>query len=271
VSSIAGEGRARTLPHLPRSLPRPSPSLSAVVVGAVAWEAIGQLARFQFFPPLSAVLGRLVEMTVEGTIIEPLLGSLTNLVLGFGISVIGGVLIGLLMGAYRRVDAALDFWVYALLTAPSLVFAPILFSVFGLGREPIIFIIVLYAMFIIVVNTVSAVRAVPRPLIEMGRSYGASDRQLFSRIILPAALPLIMAGIRLGAGRAVKGMINGEMFIAAVGLGAVVMKAGSRFDSATVLAVLMVIVLVAFALIYAVQAVDRRLTKWLPETHRRTA
>jgi NitT/TauT family transport system permease protein len=245
-----------------------APSIAAVLVAAIAWEAIGQLAGFQFFPPLSAVLARMVDLIARGRIVDPLIGSLTNLFIGFGISLVVGIVLGLLMGAYRKVDALLDIYVYALLTAPSLVFAPILFSIFGTGREPIVGVIILYSAFIIILNTAAAVRSVPPPLIEMARSYCATDRQLFFRIIIPAATPLIMAGVRLGAGRAVKGMINGEMFIAAVGLGAIVMRAGGRFDSETVLAVLMVIIAVAFVVVLIVQAVDRRLTSWLPSTQR---
>ena len=135
------------------------------------------------------------------------------------------------------------------------------------GVSPAI-LINLPSIFIVIVNTTSAIRNVPAPLIEMGRSYCASERQLFFKIILPAATPLIMAGLRLAMGRAVKGMINGEMFIAVVGLGGVVMRAGSRFDAESVLAVLLVIIVVAFGVVWTVQAVDRRLTRWLPATQR---
>ncbi len=240
----------------------------ALLVGALFWEVVGQVAGFLFFPPLTSVLARLFEMIAAGEILTPLVGSLTNLAIGLGISVVFGVGIGLLMGAYRRVEVALDVYVYALLTAPSLVFVPILFSIFGLGREPIVGVIILYAIFIIIINTVSAVQQVPKPLIEMGRSYCANDWQMFRRIIVPSATPMIMAGLRLGAGRAVKGMINGEMFIAAVGLGALVTAAGNRFDATTVLAVLILIIFVSFAVVRGVQFIDMRLTSWLPVTHR---
>jgi NitT/TauT family transport system permease protein len=181
-----------------------------------------------------------------------------------------GIGIGMAMGAYRKVEMALDFYVYALLTAPSLVFAPLFFPVFGASnsRLSVLGIIVMYAIFIVIVNTTSAIRNVPAPLIEMGRAYCASERQLFFKIILPAATPLIMAGLRLAMGRAVKGMINGEMFIAIVGLGEVVTSAGDRFDAEGVLAVLLVIITVAMVAVKAVQLVDQRLTGWLPSTAR---
>lgn len=88
------------------------------------------------------------------------------------------------------------------------------------------------------------------------------------RVVLPAAAPMILAGVRLGVGRAVTGMINGEMFIAVVGLGHVVTEAGGRFDSAGVLAVLLVVIAVALTATALVQAVDRRVTRWVPKTSR---
>jgi len=244
------------------------PTAVALGIGIGFWEVVGRVAEFRFFPPFSEVLGRLFEMIGNGEIIPPLTGSLTNLAIGFGISVVFGITIGLLMGAYRRVEAALDIYVYALLTAPSLVFAPIMFSIFGLGPEPIIGVIVIYTIFIIIINTTSAVQTVPRGLIEMGRSYCASDWEIFRRIIIPAALPMIMAGLRLAGARAVEGMINGELFIAAVGLGAVISRAGARFDATTVLAVLVLTLSIAFLVVRIIKSIDTRVTSWLPETQR---
>lgn len=239
-----------------------------LLAGAILWEVLGRVGNQPFFPPLSAVLVRLGELFADGLIVENLINSLINLAIGFGISVVLGVGIGMLMGAYRKVEVALDIYVYAMLTAPSLVFAPIFFSIFGLSRASIVGVVVLYTMFIIIVNTTGAIKSVSPSLIEMGRSFCATDRQIFRRIILPAALPLIMAGIRLGMGRAVKGMINGEMFIAAVGLGAIVISAGKRFDAEAVLAILIVIVVVAFVTVKIVQLIDARMTSWLPSTAR---
>jgi NitT/TauT family transport system permease protein len=241
---------------------------ASLLVGAALWEVVGRVANASFFPPLSAVLARMVELLTTGEILGLLATSLTNLAIGFTLSLAIGLGVGLLMGVYRRIDRALDIYVRALLTAPALVFAPIFFALLGLNRITIIAIIVLYSTFIMILTTASAVKASPKELIEMVRCYGAGDRFVFRRVLLPAAMPLIMAGVRLGAGRAVKGMINGEMFIAVVGLGGVVMTAGRNFDAETVLAVMIVIILVAFGLVWLVQRVDRRLTSWLPDTAR---
>lgn len=270
MSAIAERRRATTpaavRPRLSwRRLPA---SLLSLTVGAVLWEVVGRIADVPFFPPLSVVLARLVEMVSDGLILSSLSASLVNLAFGFGISLTLGLVVGVAMGRYRKVEAAFGVYVYALLTAPSLVFAPIFFSLLGAGRGSIVAVVVMYSLFIIIINTASAVQTVPAHLIEMGRSYGAGEWQLLLRIILPAAAPMIMAGLRLGVGRAVTGMINGEMFIAVVGLGRIVTQAGGRFDGASVLAVLLVIIGVALGAVALVQAVDRRVTSWLPRTSR---
>jgi ABC-type nitrate/sulfonate/bicarbonate transport system permease component len=279
-TATATSGQQAAAPVVHRRLSPSSFGLGAgfvaLLAGAILWEVLARVWDVSFFPPLSVVLVRLVELTApggdisEGVIVNNLVQSVINLIIGFSISAVAGVVIGALMGAYPKVGYALDVYVYALLTAPSLVFAPIFFTVFGAThiRETTIAVIVMYTVFIITVNTSTAIRSVTPSLIEMGRSFGASDRQMFRRVILPSALPLMMAGLRLGAGRAVKGMINGEMFIAIVGLGAVVINLGKRFDAAGVLAVLLVIVAVSLGAVKLVQIIDRRMTAWVPSTAR---
>ncbi len=241
-------------------------SAISLAVGAIIWEIVGRAADVPFFPPLSVVLAELGSMIVRGEIFGNLATSLVNLVLGFGLSLIVGLVIGTAMGRYRRVNAAFGIYVYALLTAPSLVFAPIFFSILGAGQGSIVAVIFMYSAFIMIINTASAVENVNQSLVEMGKSYGASEWQIVTRIILPAAAPMIFAGIRLGMGRAVTGMINGEMFIAVVGLGRMVTVAGKNFDGASVLAILIVIISVALLAIALVQFVDRRITSWVPTT-----
>lgn len=243
-------------------------SVLSLLVGLALWEVVGRIWQVSFIPPISEVLGTLVELVESGEIMGNLAASVVNLAMGFAISVVGGVVIGALMGMFPIVNAALDMYVYALLTAPSLVFAPIFFSIFGLGRGSIVALIVMYAMFIIIINTADGVRSVPQELVDMSRSYNATRLQTLVRVVIPAATPMIMAGLRLGVSRAVKGMINGEMFIAVVGLGRVVTQAGGRFDAAAVLAVLIVIIAVAWLASALVRLVDNRLTGWLPTVNR---
>lgn len=261
MTQLASPGPTRT--RSGRALSRVPVSAISLCAGVVLWEIVGRIADVRFFPPFSVVLHTLWEMTTSGQIVGNLMTSLGNLTVGFGISLLIGLVVGTAMGRYRRVNAALSVYVYALLTAPSLVFAPIFFSIFGAGQPAIVAVVVMYSTFVMIITTASAVSHVPHSMIEMGRSFGGNEWQLVTRIVLPAATPSIMAGVRIGMGRAVLGMINGEMFIAIVGLGRIVNQAGGRFDGAAVLAVLIVIILVALGAVGIVQLADRRLTSWL--------
>jgi NitT/TauT family transport system permease protein len=188
--------------------------------------------------------------------------SLRSLAIGFTLSLLLGFVVGTSMGLSRRVEQAIGLYVNALLFTPHLVFAPIFFALFHLSDWTRIAVIVKYTVFIIIINTATAIRTADPALVEMARSFGATRRQIFKRILLPASLVILFAGIRLGMGRAVKGMINGEMFIAFVGLGGVVQKYGSQFDASRVLAITLVILAVAVIMGGLVQAVDRRMTRW---------
>ncbi|MEX1135146.1 MAG: ABC transporter permease [Acidimicrobiia bacterium] len=207
---------------------------------------------------------RLWEMTLDGEVYGHLSTSLINLAIGFTLSLVVGVTVGILMARVPLIEAALDTYVYAFLTAPVLVFAPIFFAIFGLGRQTIVAVIVTYTIFVIIINTHDGIKAAPRDLIEMAESFNASKTEIVRSVVVPAAGPAIMAGVRLGMGRAIKGMVNGEMFIAVVGLGGFVRRAGQSFDSETVLATVLLIVCVALLISAVIQLVDRRVNFWLP-------
>lgn len=238
----------------------------SLVGGLLVWEALAWLLDVAWLPPFSAVVRKLIELTADGLIIENLMNSLKGLVIGFGIALVLALPIGALMGRYRRVHQALDPYVYALFIAPTMIFIPIFFAIFGLTDGTRIAIIVVYAIFVMIINTDAAIRNVDPSLIEMARSYGAKERHIFFRILVPAASPLALAGVQLGLGRGVKGMINGEMFIALVGLGALSQKFSGRFEADGAMAVAMVVLLVAIVANRLVKQLENRLTSWTDES-----
>jgi len=243
---------------------QPSPRISLVVLaaGLVVWEIAGRALHFNFLPPLSAVAAASWELIRSGEVLGHLAVSLSSLAAGFGLAVAVGLPLGALMGRYRAVEHLFDLYLYAFLASPNLIYIPILFALFGVGRQAQIALVFLYAFFVIVVNTISGVRASDAALEEMARSFGAKELHLLRRVVLPGALPMVMAGLRLGMGRAMKGMINGEMFIALTGLGALIRTYGGRFEADKVLGVLLVIVAVAVAAVGLVQSLERRMTRW---------
>ncbi|HKY07267.1 MAG TPA: ABC transporter permease [Candidatus Binatia bacterium] len=236
--------------------------VAALIAGALVWEGLGRMLGLQWLPPFSQVVEAFVQFLQSGVILSNLRSSLTGLLLGFALSVVLGLSLGALMGRYRAVERALDIYVHALFVCPSILFAPIFFAVFGLSDASRIAIIVVYSTFVIVINTATAIRTVDPSLVEMAVSFGCRERQIFTRILLPASLPLVFAGLRLGMGRAVKGMINGEMLIAFVGLGALAQRYGAQFDAAKVFAIAMVVLIIGLVSNAIVQTLENRLTRW---------
>ena len=235
--------------------------LSLITVGLV-WEAVGRTQNPHLLPPLSRVLTTWIELLLSGQLFQALGVSLQALVLGFLLSVLFGVPLGLLMGRYRRLESFLNIYMTALLTVPMISFIPFLVIAFGLGLHSRVWIVFLFAFVIIVINTTAGVRNVDPTFMEMARSFGAREGELFVKVVLPAALPMVMAGIRLGMGRAVLGMVTSEMILAVVGFGAMLMTFGASFNSPALFATLLTIILLSVALLALVQYVDRRLSPW---------
>ncbi len=250
-------------PQTQRAL-RPWLSWSArsIIGGLVAWEAAGRALQFPWLPPLTTVLAGAWELIVTGQIVGNLVTSLSSLAMGVAVALAIGVPLGIVMGWYPLIGTTLHPYVDEMLASPSIAFVPIIFILFGLSPLTRILVVFLFAFFIIVINAESAVRQVDPALIEMAEVYGARRVQLFSKVVLPDALPLVMAGVRLGVVHGVKGMINGEIFIALVGLGAMVRAFGGQFDATHVWAIVIIIVVVAQVLSGAIRAIDHRLTGW---------
>lgn len=237
--------------------------LSLITLAGI-WELAGRSGNAHLLPPFSKVMTAWFELLMSGQLFQALAISLQALIIGFLLSLIVGLPLGLLMGRYRRLESFLDIYMTALLTVPMISFIPFLVIAFGLGLHSRVWIVFLFAFVIIVINTSAGVRNVDPTLTEMAKSFGAKESELFLKVILPAALPMIMAGIRLGMGRAILGMVTSEMILAVVGFGAMLMTFGASFNSPALFATLMTIVLLAVALLALIQSLDRRLMPWRP-------
>lgn len=243
-------------------------SLLSLILGLGLWEVTSRVFELRFFPPFSAVFERFLELLISGEIYPDLFRSLKNLGLGFAISAVAGVLIGALMGRFSLLEKALDPYIYALLTAPAVAFVPIYFTVFGLSSWAIVTLIVHYSVFIIIINTIAGVKNVDRGLVDMCRSFNATESQMLRLVVIPAALPLIMAGLRIGMARSVKAMINGELLIAVIGIGAISSRYGRAFDAVGVLAILLIVIAIALVAVGVIESIDRRVNSWIPRAER---
>lgn len=236
--------------------------LLSLITLALLWEIAGRTGNTRLLPPLSIVVVAWFDLLVSGQLFRALSTSLQAMALGYVLSVLFGVPLGLLMGRYRRLESFLDIYMTALLTVPMISFIPFLVIAFGLGLHSRVWIVFLFAFVIIAINTTAGVRNVDATLTEMARSFGARESDLFLKVILPAALPMIMAGLRLGMGRAVLGMVTSELILAVVGFGAMLMTFSASYNSPALFATILTIVLLAVALLALIQYLDRRLMPW---------
>ena len=198
----------------------------------VGWEVFGRQIEPLFMSYPTAIAVSAAEMIRSGELIAALLDSLGTLLLGFFVAGVIGVAIGLLIGRYRTVEAATDWLVNALYATPLVAIIPLVVLWFGLGFSAKLIIVVILAIFPILINTAAGVRNVPQPLLDVGFAFDATERQLFTKFILPASLPYMMTGLRLGVGRSIIGMVVAEFFTAITGLGALIVKYGNQYDTA---------------------------------------
>ena len=216
-------------------------------------------------PPLSKIASAWLRLLMNGKLLENLAMSLWTLVAGFLLAVALGIIIGVLMGRFRQVEHFLDLYINALMSAPMTAFVPLLIMWFGLGVESRIAVVFLFAFFVVVINTMTGVKEVDRIFVEMARSFGAKELEVFFKVVLPAAMPAIMAGISIGMGRAVKGMVTAEMLLTLTGIGGMIMQYGSAFATDALFAVILTILIVAMIAMKLVKILDRRLTGWKAE------
>jgi ABC-type nitrate/sulfonate/bicarbonate transport system permease component len=233
--------------------------LVSVVGVLAAWEVFGRQIDplFMSYPTAIAVSG--AEMIRSGELPAAFLDSLGTLLLGFFIASVLGIGIGLLIGRYRTVEAATDWLVNALYATPLVAIIPLVVLWFGLGFSAKLFIVVILAIFPILINTAAGVRNVPQPLLDVGFAFDATERQLFTKFILPASLPYMMTGLRLGVGRAIIGMVVAEFFTAITGLGALIVKYGNQYDTAAMFVPILTLMLLGVTL----TALMRRVESWI--------
>ena len=240
-------------------------NLISILIFAILWEVAGRTLDSVLIPPLSKIGSAWLRLLASGKLLDNLIMSLGTLAAGFFLALIVGILLGVLMGRFREVEHFFDLYINGLMSAPATAFVPVLILWFGLGVESRIAVVFLFSFFVIVINTLTGVKQVDRTFVEMARSFGAREIDVFFKIILPAAMPAIMAGVRLGMGRAVKGMVTAEMLLTLTGIGALVMQYGSAFATDALFAVILTILMIAMITMKLVQLVDRRLTGWKAE------
>jgi NitT/TauT family transport system permease protein len=224
------------------------PLFSSLIIWAVIWELVGHTDAKLILPPLSAISLRILEIVPTESFLKALFVTGKAFFMGSAIAILIGIPLGVLMGRSRIVDDLLLPWVNVMLSAPLSALVPVIMVVAGIGETTMILTVVLFAIWIVMLNARAGVRGITPSLVEMAHSFGASFAQSFRHIYLWAALPEIIAGIRLGLIRAVKGVIIGQLLISVVGFGTLFEIYLAHFLMEHLWAVMLVIFAFAFVI-----------------------
>lgn len=234
------------------------PAMASLVIWAVLWEIVGRLGLTILIPPLSTTLEKLAEIAANASFWDAMAITLRTFLWGSAIAIAIGVPLGILMGRSVILDRMLLPWVNTFISAPLSAVVPVIMALFGFGETTIVLTVVLFAVWIIILDARAGAHAISPSLVEMARVYGASQWQAFSKIYVWSALPEILTGIRLGLLRAVKGVIIGQLLVSVVGFGRLFEIYSSNFLMEHMWALLIVLFTMAFLIDLAFGAIERR-------------
>jgi NitT/TauT family transport system permease protein len=237
-------------------------SALSIAAGLALWELLARGAQATLVAPPSLVFARLAAGLASGTLPVALAGSLAQLVLGFALAVLIGVPLGLLIGRNPRLAEATEPVLNAIYAVPPVALVPFLLIWFGLFFEARVALVFVMSFFEILVTVAAGARNIDPALLAVGRSFGAGRTQLLASVVFPAALPFLFTALRVGLVRAINGMITAELFLAAVNLGALMKQSAQRFDTAGLLAIVVLLCLLGLVAQEGMKAAEQRLLPW---------
>ncbi|ESR23137.1 ABC transporter permease [Lutibaculum baratangense] len=205
------------------------PMMASLIVWCILWEIVGRLDLLLLFPPFSDVLVALGDVVNSRSFASAVSITLYSYAWGLGLAIVFGVALGFLMGTVPVADRLLNMWVNVFLSAPLSALVPVIMILFGMGAPTVIVTVFMFAVWIIALDTRAGVLHVPASLLEMARSFGASRWTTTWKIVLWAAMPEILAGIRLGVIRGVKGVVIGQLLVSIIGVGALFTTYSNNF------------------------------------------
>jgi ABC-type nitrate/sulfonate/bicarbonate transport system permease component len=219
-----------------------------------------------FFTTPSKIAVAFYELLLNGEIEKHFYVSAVAFLAGLGLSIIVGLPLGLIIGRSPTLEAWLDPYITAFNATPRIVLLPLLILWFGIGIWSKIMIVFAGAVFPLLINTYAGVKNVNRVLVNVVRSFGASEWQLMKIVVLPNSVPYIIAGLRLAIGRAILGVVVGEFFGSSQGLGYMIASAATNYKVDVVFVGVAIFMALSVILTLAVKQLESHLASWRPET-----
>jgi ABC-type nitrate/sulfonate/bicarbonate transport system permease component len=246
--------------------PRIVRSLISLFILIVIWELTGRfiLTNKLFFVPLSDIVVTTARLAASGELERDMAASFKEIAYGMILAVVIGNAFGVLLGASRVVSDYTEVYVNALYSTPLVAVAPLLILWFGIGIASKVAVVFIISVFPIAISTASGVRNVDFHYLDVAHAFGATRRQVVVKVLVPAALPFVLTGVRLAIGRAIVGVVVGEMFGANAGLGYLIFASGQTFDVSAMFSGVICLAFAGVSLTWALQKLEHRLVRWKP-------
>jgi NitT/TauT family transport system permease protein len=237
--------------------------LTSFAVVGVIWEIVGRSNRWPLvIAPLSEIWAKFLQLAASGELTRHILVSLNEFFVGFFIAALVGVLLGIAIASSDTVRDIVDPWVSAVYATPTVALAPIFIFMFGIDAPSKMAVVFLLAVFPIVINTSTGIRSTDQIFIEAARSFSANRVQIFSKVLIPSALPFIVAGLRLGIGRGLVGVVVGEFIGARAGLGYLIFRSSQGFQTDAMWVGVFLLAGTGVLAVLVLQKVERKLAPW---------
>ncbi len=236
--------------------------VASLALGAIGWEVAGHLTSGAFWAPLSATLGSLVEVARSGVLLKQGGNSLELYLTGLLLAIAVGAPLGMLLARVAWLRVALEDYIMMLYATPMVALVPFILSMLGFGFTPKVLVVFLFAVFPVLYNTIEGARSIKPELVEVAHSFRSGEWQLWRDVMIPYTLPFMMTGIRQAIARGLVGMVVAEFFLSPSGLGQMIMMGSQNFDTAGMLAAILIIVLLGVALMDLGRYLERRFSAW---------
>jgi NitT/TauT family transport system permease protein len=245
-------------------LRRYSAGFLSIVIGLLIWELVSRFvvdnALFLAGPSQIAVAA--YNLAVTGELWKHIKVSAEEFALGYAIASVLGIAVGFAMASGDTVKQALQPWVSGLYATPTLALAPLFTLWLGIGIWSKVLVVIFFVMFAVAINTEAGLRTTSERLIEMLRSFGATPRQIFFKVSLPSAVPFILAGLKLGIGRGLVGVVVAELFGSRAGLGRLISQSADAFNMPELFVGVVILAIAGIVMTAGFSRLEKRLVPW---------
>ena len=243
-------------------------TLSLIGIGIV-WQLVVDLGLINpfFVSRPTDVFNELLLQAQSGILFRNIAESLKSFGLALGLAASVGIVLGLLAGWFRDVEAALNPFIWFKYSAPTIAFYPIFIAFLGYGTPTIVAIAFLFALTSIYANTLSGIRNADRDLVRAAHAFGARPADIFLKVVLPGSVPIVVAGLRLGVGRALTGVVVAELFGATAGLGFSIAQHSQRLQTNKMMVSILVIIILGVILTQILSWLEKRTDAWRVPAH----